>query len=736
MGLENLSSPFADISKNSMEPQRVTSANSPIKSKEGDDSNFTYHSPFYQADNLFRSKTQNLLAKDTEYDTLEHTFASQGQYNDIIKINKITQDESPMAPRLVSYVNPNGPENSVLENQYVQQSDNSIDIRSSFVNGEDIGRNRQLGVGQFTLESLYRTDHRGAANREPIPLNRTDNDGNPLFVNTMRAGMGSFKGLNIKGYSSTFRTGLIGDGEPYVVNKIGARNFGGNNRDILPFNQTLEDVSRLAQFYTSFAGLFYIGRENLTNLVIKPPTKDPLRIVDHLRSKVLAPPIPVPMTGLLNFYQQTAQAPGGINLRKPLTSEYSKRPQNLVPFEQLGDRPIVNSLPPGTFKEKAVHKNTPFIDLSGGGKSTNSKDVFSNNPVFTEDDKNLFASVYENHGDFYVRIKDLRTNQYIFFRGFVTGITENVTSNFNPTNYIGRSEPVHVYSHGERDLSFNLRVAPQNEHQFKLMYEKLGTLTSLAYPEYKRETYLAGVNEDDIQIAQAPDITDGGDPVYNEETGEYEFPDATVEASETSDLDVTSLDTLRYETRGEYRMLAPFCELYMAHIGNKAKGQFGYFKSITYTVNEQGDWDALTQLPRVFDIAINYQILHRKSPSMTTGFYGVQVKYPGLPPAPGNKLTIEDIQSMENQKLINGAKDAGQKIYDEMMDKKSNNPGTEKLQNAKTELAKKQNKVPTIIPSPELRKTPGSPDLLSDPPDAVTVPNLPMPGQPAPSNTV
>ena len=32
MGLENLSSPFADISKNSMEPQRVNSANSVIKS--------------------------------------------------------------------------------------------------------------------------------------------------------------------------------------------------------------------------------------------------------------------------------------------------------------------------------------------------------------------------------------------------------------------------------------------------------------------------------------------------------------------------------------------------------------------------------------------------------------------------------------------------------------------------------------------------------------------------------
>ena len=737
MGLENLSTAFNDLSKNSMEPQKVTSANSPAKSKEADGDNFKYHSLFYQEDTLFRTKTQNLLSKNTEYDKLEHTFASQGQYDDIIKIKKITQDASPMSPRLVSYVNPNGPENSVLENQYVQRSDASIDIRSSFVNGEDIGTNRQLGIDKFVLESLYRTDHRGAANREPIPLNRTDNDGNPLFVNTLRSGMGSFKGLNIKGYSSTFRTGLIGDGEPYIVNKIGAKNFGGNNRDILPFNQTLEDVSRLAQFYTSFAGLFFMGRENLTNFAIKFPTKDPLRTVDILRSKALAPPIPVPMTGLLNFYHQTAQAPGGVNLRKPLTSEYSKRPQNLIPFEQLGDRPIVNSLPPGTLKEKAVNKQTPFHDLGGGNKPYNQVDVFSNARVFSEADRNTFSQIYENHGDFYVRIKDLRTNTYLYFRGFVTGITENVTPTFSPTRYIGRSEQVHVYSHGERDLSFNLRVAPQNEHQFKLMYEKLGALTSLAYPQYKQEKYLAVEAKED-QIAQAPDITEGGDPVYNEETGEYEFPNATVEASETSDVDVTDLsnDDVFRTSQGQYRMLAPFCELYMAHIGNKAKGQFGYFKSLTYTVSEQGDWDALTQLPRVFDIAISYQILHRKAPSMATGFYGVQVKYPDQPPAPGNRLSPDDLLNLENRKIVNDAKFNARIIYDPENDPKSNNPGTRKLQNAKTDLAKKQNFVPTIIPSPPLRRTPGSPDLVNEPPEAVAVPNLPLPGDPVPTNTV
>ena len=64
------------------------------------------------------------------------------------------------------------------------------------------------------------------------------------------------------------------------------------------------------------------------------------------------------------------------------------------------------------------------------------------------------------------------------------------------------------------------------------------------------------------------------------------------------------------------RMKPPFTELYMAHIGNRNKGQFGFIKSLTYTVNETGDWDALTALPRLFDIAITYQILSKRPPSL------------------------------------------------------------------------------------------------------------------------
>ena len=203
---------------------------------------------------------------------------------------------------------------------------------------------------------------------------------------------------------------------------------------------------------------------------------------------------------------------------------------------------------------------TPFIDLGRVPGETNYIDLVSLHPVTKTKVDDEIAP--EKRGDFYVRIKDLRDGKHIYFRGYVTGITENVSPFFSPTNYIGRSEPVYVYERGERDISFNLKVYPANYTEQKIMYEKMERLTSLAYPEY--------------------------------------LPDGD----------------------GLTRMKPPFTELYMAHIGKRDKGQFGFIKSISYTVNEQGDWDALRSLARHFDIAISYQMLNKKPPEMTDKFYG------------------------------------------------------------------------------------------------------------------
>ena len=164
-------------------------------------------------------------------------------------------------------------------------------------------------------------------------------------------------------------------------------------------------------------------------------------------------------------------------------------------------------------------------------------------------------------GDFYVRFRDLRDDGFIYFRGYINGITENLSPSWTPTNYIGRSEPVYSYERAERDISFNLAVYPQNRKEEEFMYQKINRLTSLVYPEY---------------MADKNSVT---------------------------------------------RMKPPFTEMFMAHIGSKTVGQFGYIKSLSYTVNESGDWNALELLPRVFNIAISYQIVSKRPPSLKSTFY-------------------------------------------------------------------------------------------------------------------
>jgi hypothetical protein len=209
-----------------------------------------------------------------------------------------------------------------------------------------------------------------------------------------------------------------------------------------------------------------------------------------------------------------------------------------------------------------IGKPTPFIDLSRGPGETNYIDYVSSQPVTTSEVDDQIAP--NKKGDFYVKIKDLRNNNLLYFRGFVTGITENVSPSFTPTNYIGRSEPVYMYERADRDISFNLKIHPANFTEQKLMYDKLEKLTSLAYPEY--------------------DLDDNSD--------------------------------------SQTRMKPPFTELYMAHIGTRKQGQFGFIKSISYTVPGESDWDALRVLPRLFDINISYQILSKKPPQMNSKFYG------------------------------------------------------------------------------------------------------------------
>ena len=246
----------------------------------------------------------------------------------------------------------------------------------------------------------------------------------------------------------------------------------------------------------------------------------------------MAPPIPFPNTGFLNFLQQSVQGtsliPGGGSVRRPFKLQYSNKASIGMPFGILGDTPIgieemQFEMPPkesGLVKrglaklkkavidklEKSKYNQfpvigspTPFIDLKGGPRDTTYYDHIAKTGVeseledfFTGESQPPLENegTYINQGDFYVRIKDLRANDFIYFRGYVTGITENLNPSWTSTNYIGRSEPVFIYERATRDISFSLKLFAQSQIELKHVYQKLNRLTSLCYPAYVEDANL------------------------------------------------------------------------------------------------------------------------------------------------------------------------------------------------------------------------------------------------------
>ena len=516
-------------------------------------------------------------------------------------------------------------------NTYDELTSEAISKRKFNIN--NLGKNDRLGEGDFTLGTLFKHNHRGAPQRGLIDTGKKDYQGNAITINTGRAGIGSLGNLDIKGYSSFARTGLLGpvaEGifriatlglagntadaigdfgkEPYIVRNIPMSGNGiyGGSRDTIPFRAALDDVSRLAQFYTSPAGVAFMAKENITNILIGAKAGGVSGLIDGTFGSIMAPPVPLPLTGFLSLLgaPQKIQGAGLGTIRKPFKIRYSDRTSIGLPFGIQGDatlgikkviektkvpqdlRPIFK-IPLEKLREAAINKldsvaqvpilrRTPFLDLN----TTPSQDLVNKRGPTSSDDGDTAAFV---KGDFYVKIKDLRKGgSFVYFRGFVTGITENVSPSFTSTNYIGRSEPVYMYERAERDISFNLRVYPNNGPEFETMYEKIEYLTSLAYPNYQGEFDKVGIGAAAVLV----------------------------------------------ENKSVLRMQPPFTELYMAHIGDKAQGQFGFVKSLSYTVPGEGDWDAINMLPRLFDIAISYQILSKRPPGLGLGstyankFYG------------------------------------------------------------------------------------------------------------------
>ena len=167
--------------------------------------------------------------------------------------------------------------------------------------------------------------------------------------------------------------------------------------------------------------------------------------------------------------------------------------------------------------------------------------------------------------------QDLRDKRFIIFRGYVEGLTENISPTWNSENYIGRSEPVYTYTRAERDISFQLKLFAQSEDELGAIYSKLNQLTSLCYPLY-----------------HAP---------LNEKTS----------------------------LTGKIRMKSPLTKFRLGELfGSENKELLGFIKSVNYSYPDNSPWEFRQgqRVPKHIIASISYQVIHEKVPELEQQFYG------------------------------------------------------------------------------------------------------------------
>ena len=110
-----------------------------------------------------------------------------------------------------------------------------------------------------------------------------------------------------------------------------------------------------------------------------------------------------------------------------------------------------------------------------GGKSTKNVDIVNIAP-YGEDASNKDIIPFK----FY----DVFNEKHITFRAILTGITDNVTTEYNPERYIGRSENVYTYQGANRQVSFTFDVYPKSRQEMPVLWEKINYLYGMCYPNY------------------------------------------------------------------------------------------------------------------------------------------------------------------------------------------------------------------------------------------------------------
>jgi len=378
-------------------------------------------------------------------------------------------------------------------------------------------------------------------------------------------------------FDPTGATNFSRGSEPYMVSKIGDRTW--STQEFSP-GRAGADVKRIGKFLFSPAGIAFIAKQNLIPLMSKTVYGD----IDSFGNPVIKQGSTIAKGFQQAYSPLSSPAAAAVHLAGAQPNALLER---TFPFQGIGGRGFKE-----TYEKWITDRIGYTINPSLGQKPKESKfrDPIVKNESSDGDAQTIFPIVdheffkgteigkeQEKSGlPFY--FKDLRDNKVVVFRAFIDGITENVAPTWDTEEYIGRSEPVYTYGSTERDFSFNLKLWAQTSTELFHIYTKMNKLTSMCYPEYKEDQKF-GVDTKNM--------------TYN-----------------------------------KMRMKPPLAEMRLGDLyGRNGRNMLGFISSISYTFPDETPWETKkgNRVPKAVDVAIEFQVIHRAAPGITTSINSGEV---------------------------------------------------------------------------------------------------------------
>ena len=141
----------------------------------------------------------------------------------------------------------------------------------------------------------------------------------------------------------------------------------------------------------------------------------------------------------------------------------------------------------GSLGDRLGEKAGEALGVTKGTTTSGNVDRINMIPIVDGDpisDEGIPKIITDNPDFIKFRFRDIVNKKFLVFRAILDGISDTVTPEYNPLEYIGRPDKLYTYKGVDRDISFNFKVYPKTKQELPVLMEKMNYLIGMCYPSY------------------------------------------------------------------------------------------------------------------------------------------------------------------------------------------------------------------------------------------------------------